>query len=192
RGKILNVEQATQEKFDKNGEIQNLVTAIGAGWGKSFRLDALRYGRVIIMTDADVDGAHIASLLLTFFFRFMTPLIESGRLFLAQPPLYKVTRGAESFYALDEAEKERYLKKISRRKRAANIRISRFKGLGEMMPAQLRETTMSVQTRRLLQVKVDDMQETGKVFSRLMGKKPRERFLFIQERALSVQDQLDI
>jgi topoisomerase-4 subunit B len=115
RGKILNVEQATQEKFNKNIEIQNLVTAVGTGWGEHFDLSGLRYGRVIIMTDADVDGAHIASLLLTFFFRFMRPLVTEGHLFLAQPPLYKITRGAESQYALDDAERERIMARMSKK-----------------------------------------------------------------------------
>ncbi|MFN3078194.1 MAG: toprim domain-containing protein, partial [Alphaproteobacteria bacterium] len=154
RGKILNVEQANLDKLEKNTEIQSLVTAIGAGCGRHFEVSHLRYGRIIIMTDADVDGAHIASLLLTFFYRFMAKLIAGGHLYLAQPPLYRITQGAFSQYALDEEEKDKIIRKLEKKKQ--KIDISRFKGLGEMAPAQLRETTMSPKTRRLLRVYVDD------------------------------------
>lgn len=190
RGKILNVEQANLEKFEKNTEVQSLITAIGAGCGRHFDVAALRYGRVIIMTDADVDGAHIASLLLTFFYRFMPPLILKGHLFLAQPPLYRITSGSEVHYALDDAEKEQIRARLSRKKRHPDI--SRFKGLGEMNPPQLRETTMSPHSRRLLKVFVDDDALTHGTFDRLMGKRPSERFLFIQEKASFAQDNLDI
>ncbi|OSM07214.1 DNA topoisomerase IV subunit B [Magnetofaba australis] len=192
RGKILNVEQANSEKFEKNAEVQSLVTAIGAGIGKHYDGDDLRYGKIIIMTDADVDGAHIASLLLTFFFRFMPQLIADGRLYLAQPPLYKVTVGTESRYALDDLERERVEAEMTKRKPKAKVEISRFKGLGEMPPMQLRETTMSVSSRRLLKVVVDDDKLTESAFSRLMGKRPAERFAFIQEKARFAQDTLDI
>ncbi|MBF0176930.1 MAG: DNA topoisomerase IV subunit B [Magnetococcales bacterium] len=192
RGKILNVEQANLEKFEKNVEIQSLVTAIGAGYGRHFDMAGLRYGRVIIMTDADVDGAHIASLLLTFFYRFMPALITRGHLYLAQPPLYRVTRGSESFYALDEEEKEAMIQQLSRKKGAAKVEISRFKGLGEMMPAQLRETTMNPETRHLLQIRVDDEALTSGTFDRLMGKRPMERYLFICEKAPFARSSLDI
>ncbi|MBF0436629.1 MAG: DNA topoisomerase IV subunit B [Magnetococcales bacterium] len=192
RGKILNVEQANLEKFEKNTEIQSLVTAIGTGCGNHFNLSALRYGRIVIMTDADVDGAHIASLLLTFFFRFMAPLIQNGHLYLAQPPLYRLTCGAESWYALDDAEKESMVTKIQKKKPKAKIDLSRFKGLGEMDPKQLRETTMDPASRRLLRVLVDDSDLTHDTFNRLMGKKPLERFLFIQEKAPFAEACLDI
>ncbi|MBF0134706.1 MAG: DNA topoisomerase IV subunit B [Magnetococcus sp. DMHC-1] len=192
RGKILNVEQANLEKFEKNAEVQSLITAIGTGCGRHFDLAGLRYGRVIIMTDADVDGAHIASLLLTFFYRFMPALITRGHLYLAQPPLFRITRGADSFYALDEAEKETIIQQLSRKKSATKIDISRFKGLGEMMPAQLRETTMNPDTRHLLKIMVDDEALTDNTFDRLMGKRPLERFLFISERAPFARNALDI
>ncbi|MBF0400508.1 MAG: type IIA DNA topoisomerase subunit B [Magnetococcales bacterium] len=192
RGKILNVEQANLEKFEKNVEVQNLVTAIGTGCGAEFDLRKLRYGRVIIMTDADVDGAHIASLLLTFFYRFMPELIRHHHLFLAQPPLYRVTVGSESAYALDEAEKERMVEKIRKKRSQAKIEISRFKGLGEMDPHQLRDTTMNPATRRLLRVFVDDAQQTDDSFDRLMGKQPAQRYAFIQEKAPFAQNHLDI
>lgn len=192
RGKILNVEQANLEKFENNAEVKNLITAIGGGCGKQFDLAKVRYGRVIIMTDADVDGAHIASLLLTFFYRFMGPLIGGGRLFLAQPPLYRITVGADTRYALDDAAKELAVKEILRKKPKAKVEISRFKGLGEMDPPQLRETTMSTRTRHLLKVVVDDQAVTDDTFDRLMGKRPAERFRFIQEKAHFAQDHLDI
>lgn len=195
RGKILNVEQANLEKFEKNTEIQSLVTAIGTGCGRQFNLSGLRYGRIVIMTDADVDGAHIASLLLTFFFRFMPQLIENGHLYLAQPPLFRLTCGSESWYALDEAEKNTLIAKIQKKKSrsgTAKIDQSRFKGLGEMDPKQLRETTMDPNSRRLLRVFIDDSDMTHGTFNRLMGKKPVERFLFIQEKAPFAAASLDI
>lgn len=196
RGKILNVEQANLEKFEKNTEIQSLITAIGTGYGKQFDLATLRYGRVVIMTDADVDGAHIASLLLTFFFRFMAPLIDNGHLYLAQPPLYRLTAGSESWYALDDAEKEILMQTIQKKKgkggKVVKIDQSRFKGLGEMDPKQLRETTMDPGSRRLLRVFVDDSDLTHGTFNRLMGKKPSERFAFIQEKAPFAEASLDI
>ncbi len=192
RGKILNVEQANLEKFEKNIEVQNLVTAIGTGCGSQFDLRKLRYGRVIIMTDADVDGAHIASLLLTFFYRFMPELIRQQHLFLAQPPLFRVTCGSDSAYALDEAERDRMIEKIRRKKSQAKIDISRFKGLGEMDPHQLRDTTMNPDTRRLLRVFIDDARQTDDSFDRLMGKQSAQRYAFIQERAPFAQNHLDI
>ncbi|MBF0133144.1 MAG: DNA topoisomerase IV subunit B [Magnetococcales bacterium] len=196
RGKILNVEQANLEKFEKNTEIQSLITAIGTGYGRQFDISTLRYGRIVIMTDADVDGAHIASLLLTFFFRFMAPLIENGHLYLAQPPLYRLTAGSESWYALDDVEKEVLMQTIQKKKgkggKVVKIDQSRFKGLGEMDPKQLRETTMDPGSRRLLRVFVDDSDLTHGTFNRLMGKKPSERFAFIQEKAPFAEGSLDI
>ena len=192
RGKILNVEQANLSKFEKNAEIQNLITAIGAGCGRQFDPTAIRYGSIIIMTDADVDGAHIASLLLTFFYRFMPALINNGHLYLAQPPLFRVNSGSDSSYALDDEEKEKIIRKIRKKRPNAKIDISRFKGLGEMVPSQLRETTMNTRTRRLLKVFIDDESITDDTFDRLMGKRPIERFKFIQEKAHFAQDSLDI
>ncbi|MEO5346546.1 MAG: type IIA DNA topoisomerase subunit B [Magnetococcus sp. YQC-9] len=192
RGKILNVEQANLEKFEANVEIKNLITAIGAGSGRAFEPDKVRYGRVIIMTDADVDGAHIASLLLTFFYRHMGPLVRDGRLFLAQPPLYRVSSGAETRYALDDKAKEAVVAGFLRKKSNAKVEISRFKGLGEMDPAQLRETTMAPHSRHLLKVVVDDADATDDTLDRLMGKRPAERFRFIQEKAHFAQDRLDV
>ncbi|MBF0182585.1 MAG: type IIA DNA topoisomerase subunit B [Magnetococcales bacterium] len=191
RGKILNVEQANLERFENNAEIKNLITAIGAGFGRLFDPEKIRYGRVIIMTDADVDGAHIASLLLTFFYRFMHPLIAHGRLYLAQPPLYRLSVGGETRYVADDAARERAMAEFLRRKPKAKVEISRFKGLGEMDPAQLRETTMSMATRHLLKVVVDDREATDDTFDRLMGKRPAERFRFIQEKAHFAKDHLD-
>lgn len=192
RGKILNVEQANTTKLEKNVEVQNLITAIGTGYGSHFDLGKLRYGRVVIMTDADVDGAHIASLLLTFFYRFMPQLIQHGHLFLAQPPLFRVTSGTKSIYALDEMEKDRLVAQFTRQRSQAKVDISRFKGLGEMDPYQLRETTMDPKTRRLLKVWVDDDAQTDILFDRLMGKQPAQRYAFIQEKAPFAQDHLDI
>ncbi|MBF0128135.1 MAG: DNA topoisomerase IV subunit B, partial [Magnetococcales bacterium] len=191
RGKILNVEQANLEKFENNAEVKNLITAIGAGFGRQFELEKVRYGRIIIMTDADVDGAHIASLLLTFFYRFMGPLITGERLYLAQPPLYRITVGPDSRYVLDDAAKESAVAEILRKKPRAKVEISRFKGLGEMDPSQLRDTTMSFKTRHLLKVVVDDQGITDDTFDRLMGKRPAERFRFIQEKAHFARDHLD-
>ncbi len=192
RGKILNVEQANLEKFEKNTEVQSLITAIGGGIGRHFNFNEVRYGRIVIMTDADVDGAHIASLLLTFFYRYMHGLIRNGALYLAQPPLYRLQAGAESRYALDDDEKERLIGEMQRGKPNRRIDVSRFKGLGEMDPAQLRETTMNPASRRLLRVYVDDEPMTDSAFDRLMGKKPAQRFKFIQEKAHFAQDRLDI
>ncbi|MBF0186406.1 MAG: DNA topoisomerase IV subunit B [Magnetococcales bacterium] len=192
RGKILNVEQANAEKFDRNVEIQSLVTALGAGFGNHFSLDNLRYGRIIIMTDADVDGAHIASLLLTFFYRFMGPMVRAGRLYLAQPPLFRVSMGSNSVYALDEEEKEAVVKRFRKKRKDGKVTISRFKGLGEMDPPQLRETTMDLRTRRLMRVSVDDAAMTSDTVQRLMGKKAAERFRFIQENAQFAEESLDI
>ncbi|MBF0446489.1 MAG: DNA topoisomerase IV subunit B, partial [Magnetococcales bacterium] len=192
RGKILNVEQANLDKFEKNAEIQNLVTAIGAGFGKQFDVSQIRYGSIIIMTDADVDGAHIASLLLTFFYRFMPDLIRQGHLYLAQPPLFRVNSGSDSSYALDDIEKEKIIAKIRKKRPNAKFDISRFKGLGEMVPMQLRETTMSTKTRRLLKVYLDDEAITHDTFDRLMGKRPIERYKFIQEKASFAKGSLDI
>jgi topoisomerase-4 subunit B len=191
RGKILNVANATRDKLSANQQLQDLALALGCGLGSHYRDDELRYEKVIIMTDADVDGAHIASLLVTFFWRQMPRLIDKGHLYLAIPPLYKLALGGKSAYARDDAHKEELIKAIFKGKRPE---ISRFKGLGEMMPAQLKETTMDPKARILLKVVVehDAREETGDTVERLMGNKPEARFLFIQERAAFAADLVDI
>ena len=188
RGKILNVLGAAGGKLAQNQELNDLLQALGVAPGTKYRDDDLRYDRVIIMTDADVDGAHIASLLMTFFFTQMRPLIDQGHLFLAQPPLFRLTQGAVSVYARDEAERERLMQKgLGGR---GKIEVSRFKGLGEMMPRQLKETTMDPATRTLIRVTVADEMpgETGDLVERLMGRKPELRFQYITENARFVED----
>jgi len=182
RGKILNVASAGAEKLAQNQQLSDLLLALGCGTRKDFRADDLRYERVVIMTDADVDGAHIASLLVTFFYREMAPLIRGGHLYLAVPPLYRLTHGATTVYARDDAERERLLDTTFKGKK---VDIGRFKGLGEMMPAQLRETTMNPRDRTLLKIVIDDEDEleTRGAVERLMGTKADARFRFIQERA---------
>jgi len=188
RGKILNVLGAASSKLGQNQELQDLLQALGVSMGAKYRDDDLRYQRVIIMTDADVDGAHIASLLMTFFFTQMRPLIDNGHLFLAQPPLYRLTQGAVSVYAHDEAERARLLESGIGGK--GKIETSRFKGLGEMMPKQLKETTMDPATRALIRVAIDDDApgDTSDLVERLMGKRPELRFQYIQENARFVED----
>jgi topoisomerase-4 subunit B len=195
RGKILNVASATQDKMKANQEISDITQALGCGLSHQFDLAKLRYDRVIIMTDADVDGAHIASLLMTFFYREMPGLIEAGRLYLALPPLYRLTQGGESVYARDDAHKDELLAKHF--KGRGKIEISRFKGLGEMPSKQLKETTMAPKNRTLLRVTLADaegaekkaqIKETEKLVEQLMGRKPELRFAFIQENARFVSD----
>jgi topoisomerase-4 subunit B len=183
RGKILNVASATRDKLSANQQLADLVQALGCGTGLHYRHDDLRYDKVIIMTDADVDGAHIASLLITFFYRQMPRLIDGGHLYLAVPPLYKLTQGAKSVYARDDKHREELIAKELTSK--AKIEVSRFKGLGEMRADQLKETTMDPRKRTLLKVVIDaeDREETGDCVERLMGTKPEARFAFIQERA---------
>ncbi|MGD9535732.1 MAG: DNA topoisomerase IV subunit B [Alphaproteobacteria bacterium] len=183
RGKILNVASATSDKLQANQELSDLVLALGCGTGSRFSIDALRYERVIIMTDADVDGAHIAALLMTYFYREMPQLIEQGRLYLAQPPLYRLAQGARTAYARDDADRERLL--AGEFNGRGKVEISRFKGLGEMPPAQLRETTMDPKHRTLLQVTIPMGQEaeTRLRVESLMGRKPEARLKFIQEHA---------
>jgi len=183
RGKILNVASAGAGKLQQNQELADLVQALGCGTGAKYRDEDLRYERVIVMTDADVDGAHIASLLLTFFYREMPQLIANGHLFLAMPPLYRLSHGGTIMYARDDKDRERILK--TQFKANAKVEVSRFKGLGEMMPAQLKETTMRPGHRTLVQVGVADSERkhTENLVERLMGKKPELRFQFIQENA---------
>jgi topoisomerase-4 subunit B len=191
RGKILNVASASADKLQQNQEIANLIQAIGCGTGARFREEDLRYERVIIMTDADVDGAHIASLLLTFFYREMPKLIDSGHLFLAMPPLYRLSQGAKTAYARDEAHRDELLKTEFK---SSKVEISRFKGLGEMLPGQLKETTMRPGHRSLIRVEIaeDARKSTDKLFDQLMGKKPELRFQFIQENAQFAAADVDV
>ena len=193
RGKILNVASATKDKLSANQQIGDLIQALGAGTGLSYREEDLRYEKVIIMTDADVDGAHIASLLITFFYRQMPLLIDQGHLYLAVPPLYKLAQGPKVAYARNDQHKEELLKgELSGR---GKVEVSRFKGLGEMMPAQLKETTMDPAKRLLLRVSLADAERgsTAKIVEQLMGNKPEERFNFISERAEFVNEEgLDI
>jgi topoisomerase-4 subunit B len=187
RGKILNVASATADKLRANQELSDLVLALGCGAGKHYDEAKLRYERVIIMTDADVDGAHIASLLMTFFYREMTPLLENGHLYLAQPPLYRLTAGETRLYARDDAHKDELIRSTFKSKK---VEISRFKGLGEMPPGDLKLTTMDPASRTLLRVTKQDIR-TGELVESLMGRKPELRYNFITENARFVRD-LDI
>ncbi|HEY0213597.1 MAG TPA: DNA topoisomerase IV subunit B [Paenirhodobacter sp.] len=191
RGKILNVLGAASSKLGQNQEINDLAQALGVALGTKFRIDDLRYDKIIIMTDADVDGAHIASLLMTFFFTQMRPLIDKGHLYLACPPLYRLTQGAKRVYVADDGEKEDWLKKGLGGK--GKIDVQRFKGLGEMDAKDLKDTTMNPATRKLIRVIIDDEApgETGDLVERLMGKKPELRFQYIQENARFVEE-LDV
>ena len=193
RGKILNVESASLDKMMNNQEINDLSLALGTALGKKFELDDLRYDRIIIMTDADVDGAHIASLLITFFYRLTPGLIESGRLFLALPPLYKLSNKGTIVYAMDDADRAEKMKEHF--KPNQKVDMTRFKGLGEMNPSQLKETTMNPATRTLARVTleaIDDVEiPAEELINTLMGKKAELRFRFIQENAAFVEE-LDI
>jgi topoisomerase-4 subunit B len=188
RGKILNVASASADKLRQNQELRDLIEALGCGVGDRFDRAKLRYGRIIIMTDADVDGAHIASLLITFFYRELPELIRHGHIYLAQPPLYRLTQGAKSVYAMDDADRERKLK--SAFKAGTKVEISRFKGLGEMPPSALKETTMDPARRTLLRVVAlpEERAKTSQLVESLMGRKPELRFQFIQERARMVEE----
>jgi DNA gyrase subunit B len=190
RGKVLNTESASLAKVLENKELTDLVTALGCGLGKNFELSKLRYGKVIILADADSDGNHIATLLLTFIYRHLPQLISGGHVFLAQPPLYRIDIGKETFWALDDAQKEAILKQHAKNGRAA-LEITRFKGLGEMMPKVLWETTLNPRTRRLLRVEVTDQIVTDRVINELMGKDASARFRFIMERADEAEE-LDV
>jgi DNA gyrase subunit B/topoisomerase-4 subunit B len=186
RGKVLNTESASLSKVLENKELADLVTALGCGLGKTFDLSRLRYGRVIILADADSDGHHIATLLLTFIYRHMAPLISAGKVFLAQPPLYRIDIARDTYWALDDADRERILKQHA--KGRATPEITRFKGLGEMMPKVLWETTLNPRTRRLLRVDIADQIVTDRVINELMGKDASARFRFIMERAEEAQE----
>ncbi|MFC1976372.1 DNA topoisomerase (ATP-hydrolyzing) subunit B [Chloroflexota bacterium] len=189
RGKILNTERARLDKILANNEVKALITALGTGVGDDFDLERLRYGRVIIMTDADVDGAHIRTLLLTFFFRYMSELIEHGHMFIAQPPLYLIKHKKVATYVYTEQEKAAHLKKLNGN--AGAVTMQRYKGLGEMSPVQLWETTMNPETRTILQVTIEDAAAADKTFDMLMGSVVAPRKKFIQTHAKQVQN-LDI
>ena len=187
RGKIINVEKARLIKVLKNEEIGTMITAIGTGLGDEFALDKRRYDKIIIMTDADVDGNHIACLLLTFFYRHMQPLIQAGKVYLAMPPLYKVKKGKKEYYVYNEDEKDKLLKEIG----TEGVSLQRYKGLGEMNPKQLWETTMDPKTRMLKQVAIEDAVHADETFSILMGDEVEPRREFIKEHAKEVKE-LDI
>jgi len=192
RGKILNVEKARIDKILSNEEIRTMITAIGTGVGEDFTLDEARYHKVIIMTDADVDGAHIRTLLLTFFYRQMKELIDAGYIYIAQPPLYRVAKGKEEYYAYDEKERDSYIKRLSNGSEGhGNILVQRYKGLGEMNPEQLRDTTMDPSKRTLLKVTMEDALEASQLFETLMGDEVEPRRKFIEENAKFVRN-LDV
>jgi DNA gyrase subunit B len=186
RGKVMNTEGMALGKVLENKELADLVTALGCGMGKTFDLSRLRYGRVIILADADSDGHHIATLLLTFLYRHLPQLISGGKVFLAQPPLYRIDIGKETFWALDDAHRDRLLKQHTNGR--GNPEITRFKGLGEMMPKVLWETTLNPKSRRLLRVEIADQLVTDRVINELMGKDASARFRFIMERAEDAQE----
>jgi DNA gyrase subunit B/topoisomerase-4 subunit B len=188
RGKVLNTESASTAKVLENKELSDLVTALGCGIGKGFELSRLRYGRVIILADADSDGHHIATLLLTFIYRHMPQLITAGRVFLALPPLYRIDVGKDTFWATDDRHKDQLLARAGSR---GKVDITRFKGLGEMMPKVLWETTMNPRTRRMLRVSIEDPIVTDRIINELMGKDPSARFRFIMEHAEAAEE-LDV
>ena len=181
RGKILNVEKARLDKILNSDEIKNMITAFGCGIGDDFNLEKLRYHKIIIMTDADVDGAHIRTLLLTFFYRYMTPLIEGGYVYAAQPPLFQVKKGKEVHYTYSDAEQEKLLASLA--DKPGKAEIQRYKGLGEMDEDQLWETTMNFETRTLIQITMDDVAAADEIFTTLMGDKVPPRRKFIEENA---------
>lgn len=187
RGKVLNAEQASLQKVLSNKELQDVVSALGCGVGEAFSIDRLRYNKIIFLMDADSDGHHIATLLLTFFYRHLRPLIERGNVYLAQPPLFRIDHGKETHWALDEADRERILATLPKNARPD---IMRFKGLGEMQPEELKRTTLDPATRRLLRVSVRDVAEADRVLTELMGKDVEARFNFIMEHA--AQADLDL
>jgi topoisomerase-4 subunit B len=188
RGKILNVASASGDKMTANKELSDLMLALGVG--PKFKEEDLRYERVIIMTDADVDGAHIASLLITFFYRTLPGLVRAGRLYMALPPLYRLTAGGKTEYARDDAHREELVRTVFKGKKPE---IGRFKGLGEMMPAQLKETTMDPARRQLARITLPESEdEAAAMVETLMGRKPEHRFRFIQDNAQFVHDELDV
>jgi DNA gyrase subunit B len=188
RGKILNVEKARPDKMLAHEEIKAIITALGAGFGEDFDVTRLRYHRVIIMTDADVDGAHIRTLLLTFFYRYMPELIEAGHMYIAQPPLYSIKKGKDVKWFYNDKDKDSFL---ARQKDGKGQTLQRYKGLGEMNPTQLWETTMDPTIRTVLQVNIDDAMRADVIFSELMGEEVQPRKKFIQSHYDKVRN-LDI
>ena len=188
RGKILNVEKARLDRILENAEIRSMITAFGTGIGDEFDINKLRYHKIVIMTDADVDGSHIRILLLTLFYRFFRPIIEGGYVYIAKPPLYKITYGKNFKWVLKEEDKEEYLKTLPEN---AKVNIQRMKGLGEMDVDELCETTMSIEHRTLVRVTIDDAMQADSVFETLMGEEVEPRRKFIEENAQYVQN-LDI
>jgi DNA gyrase subunit B/topoisomerase-4 subunit B len=189
KGKILNTEQASGQKLLANKELQDIVSALGCGMAEGIDLGKLRYGKIFLMMDADADGHHIATLLLTFFFRFMRPLIDNGHVYLAQPPLYRIDIGKQTYWALDDLHKERLLK--ANAKGNAKPNITRFKGLGEMNPDVLAMTTLDPKTRQPLRVRVSDALAADATIADLMGKDVAARFKMITENAAEIGD-LDV
>ncbi len=189
RGKILNVEKASLEKIIKSQEIKSLILALGTGFGKDFNLEGLRYSKIIIATDADIDGSHIVTLILTLFYRYLRPLIEQGFVYLAQPPLYKIQAGKEIYYAYNDQEKDKIVKELNKKK--TNIDVQRYKGLGEMNPEELWETTLNPEKRVLKKVTIEDAEEADRIFSILMGQEVEPRRVFIETYAKEVKN-LDI
>jgi len=184
RGKILNVEKAREDKMLAHEEIRALITALGAGIGSTFKLEKLRYHRIILMTDADVDGSHIRTLLLTFFFRFMEPVITNGHLYIAQPPLYRISAGKEHYWVYSDREREEILAKL----KGKSPVVQRYKGLGEMNPEQLWETTMDPARRTILKVSIEDAVQADEIFEMLMGDAVPPRRRFIQSHAKEVKN----
>ena len=181
RGKILNVEKARLDKILNSDEIKNMITAFGCGIGQDFDMDKLRYHKIIIMTDADVDGAHIRTLLLTFFYRYMKPLIENGYVYAAQPPLFRIKKGKDVWYTYSDKEQERKLQEVE--SLPGKLEIQRYKGLGEMDASQLWETTMDYDHRTLVQITIEDSAQADEIFSTLMGDKVPPRKKFIEDNA---------
>lgn len=190
-GKMLNVEKVRIDKVYGNDKLMPVVTALGTSIGEDFDINKLRYGKVIIMADADVDGSHIRTLLLTFFFRYMRPLIEEGHVYCAQPPLYKVWRGKQTRYAFTDEERDRYVSELSNGNPANKVDIQRYKGLGEMNPEQLRETTLDPRKRTMIKINVDDARRADEAFTILMGDKVEPRRMFIEKNAQYATD-LDV
>ena len=191
RGKIINVEKARIDKVLSNEEIRTIITAIGSGIKEEFELDKARYHKIVIMTDADVDGAHIRTLLLTFFYRQMRELIDAGHIYIAQPPLYRVAKGKEEYYAYDERERDEIAARLGNGDGRNSLNIQRYKGLGEMNPEQLWETTMDPQTRTLLRVTMEDALLADQTFQMLMGDAVDPRREFIEQNAKFVSN-LDV
>jgi DNA gyrase subunit B len=192
RGKILNVQKARIDRVLSNEEIRTIITAIGTGIGEDFSLNDARYHKIIIMTDADVDGAHIRTLLLTFFYKEMKQLIDAGYVYIAQPPLFRVAKGKEEFYAYDEKDRDGYVKRLTNgAETAGTVLVQRYKGLGEMNPDQLRSTTMDPAKRTLLKVTMEDAVQASELFEILMGDEVEPRRKFIETNARFVRN-LDV